>query len=184
MGYHCPQTLQVCETHIDMAPSSRKGAKKSTTASKNVVFKALVGINGMPFSRFVKSFRTYSSFNVNLQSRYLDIWILWTSCSLLVLQRPCELFSWAARLRLNGGAFDTLTIKCLMVQRECQSLSMLLLLLITYATWVSFQWPTFFQLTRWILLGLWSLRVPIWIWLRRDYFSGCLTKMLSLPFST
>ena len=33
---------------LDMAPRSRKGAKKSTTASKNVVLKALVGINGMP----------------------------------------------------------------------------------------------------------------------------------------
>ena len=95
------------------------------------------------FSKFVKSFRIHSSSNVNLQPRYLDIWILWTSCTLLGLPRPYELFSWVARLWLYGDAFDTLTIKCLMVQRECQSLSMFLLLLISYATWVSFQWPSF-----------------------------------------
>ena len=45
------------------------------------------------FSKFVKSFRIHSSSNVNLQPRYLDIWILWTSCTLLGLPRPYELFS-------------------------------------------------------------------------------------------
>ena len=45
------------------------------------------------FSRFVKFIKIHSAFNLQLELRYLDIWIPWTSCDLLGLPRPCELFS-------------------------------------------------------------------------------------------
>ena len=118
----------------------------------------------------------------NLQPRYLDIWILWTSCTLLGLPRFCELFSWAAHRCLCGSAFDTRTIKCLMVQWECQSLGMLLLPLKAHATWFFFSITIFLQLTRWIL-GMRILRHVwpgfvrasvcfsyLWRHMRRDFY--------------
>ena len=128
----------------NMAPRSERKLKTQSLHWHLIVLslRPSLGCQWTSFSRFVNSSGLYPAFN--LQPRYLDIWILWTSCSLLGLPRPFEPFLWAARPCLYGSASDAPTIKCLIVLRECQSLSMLLLLWISYATRVTLQWPNFF----------------------------------------
>ena len=131
----------VTTTSISICLPREREPKNYTSLPKMLSLMPSLGCQWRSYSRFVKFFRTHSV--LNLQPRYLNIWILWTSCNLLGLPRPCELFLWAARLCLYGSASDMPTIKCLMVPRECQSLIMFLSLWSAYALWVSFSLPTF-----------------------------------------
>ena len=95
----------------NMDPHSGKKTKDSIIAPKSVA----KGLSGMPMDivfevRQILSLSLYSAFNMR-QLRYLNIWILWTSCGLLGLPRPFDPFSWAARPWLCGSASDVPTIR-------------------------------------------------------------------------